>query len=167
MLRFLYFCQNVGVSKPDVYSEGNMAKIVSDYNMSKERGIENEVAKPDIIMIMSESFWNHKILEDITYPDTFMDDYERIEQDGITANILSPQFGGGTCNVEFEALTGFSMDYIQNGLMPYFEDEFEQDIVRGWVISDNAVMNKIEEVYSEALERDESQFIFAVTIQNH
>ena len=48
-----------------------------------------------------------------------------------------------------------------------FEDEFEQDIVRGWVISDNAVMNKIEEVYSEALERDESQFIFAVTIQNH
>ena len=32
MLSFLYFCQNVGVSKPDVYSEGNMAKIVSDYN---------------------------------------------------------------------------------------------------------------------------------------
>ena len=56
MLSFLYFCQNAGVSKPDVYSEGNMAKIVSDYNMSKERGIENEVAKPDIIMIMSESF---------------------------------------------------------------------------------------------------------------
>ena len=167
VLSFLYFCQNVGVSKPDIYSEGNMAKIVSDYNMSKERGIENEVAKPDIIMIMSESFWNPKILENVTYPDNFMEDYERIEQDGITANILSPQFGGGTCNVEFEALTGFSMDYIQNGLMPYFEDEFEQDIVRGWVISDNAVMNKIEEVYSEALERDESQFIFAVTIQNH
>lgn len=167
VLSFLYFCQNVGVSKPDIYSEGNMAKIVSDYNMPKERGIENEVAKPDIIMIMSESFWNPKILENVTYPDNFMEDYERIEQDGITANILSPQFGGGTCNVEFEALTGFSMDYIQNGLMPYFEDEFEQDIVRGWVISDNAVMNKIEEVYSEALERDESQFIFAVTIQNH
>ena len=50
-----------------------------------------------------------------------------------------------------------------------FEDEFEQDIVRGWVISDNAVMNKIEEVYSEALERDESQFIFAVQFKtiNH
>ena len=58
-------------------------------------------------------------LENVTYPDNFMEDYERIEQDGITANILSPQFGGGTCNVEFEALTGFSMDYIQNGLMPY------------------------------------------------
>ena len=215
VLSFLYFCQNAGVSKPDGYSEVNMAKIVSDYNMSEERGIENEVVKPDIIMIMSESFWNPKILENVTYPDTFMEDYERIEQDGITANILSSQFGGGTCNVEFEALTGFSMDYIQNGLMPYqglikkdfwsiaqylgengyntiamhpnssdyynrkkvysnlgfketiFEDEFEQDIVRGLVISDNAVMNKIEEVYSEALERDESQFIFAVTIQNH
>ena len=83
MLSFLYFCQNAGVSKPDVYSEGNMAKIVSDYNMSKERGIENEVAKPDIIMIMSESFWNPKILENVTYPDNFMEDYERIEQDGI------------------------------------------------------------------------------------
>lgn len=215
ILSFLYFCQNAGVSKPVGYSEKNMAKIVSAYNTSEKCDTENEMIKPNIIMIMSESFWNPKILKDITYPDTFMEDYEKIEQEGTTANILSPQFGGGTCNVEFEALTGFSMDYIQNGLMPYqglikkdfwsiaqylvengyntiamhpnsgdyynrekvynnlgfketiFGDEFEQDIVRGWVISDNAVMNKIEEIYSETLDKDEPQFIFAVTIQNH
>ena len=68
-----------------------MAKIVSDYNMSKERGIENEVAKPDIIMIMSESFWNPKILENVTYPDNFMEDYERIEQDGIQNGLMPYQ----------------------------------------------------------------------------
>jgi len=33
--------------------------------------------------------------------------------------MLSPTFGGTTCNVEFEILTGFTMAFLPDGAMPY------------------------------------------------
>lgn len=71
--------------------------------------------KPDIVIVMSESYWDAgrlpgvKILPD-PIPTT------RALQSG---HVFSPEFGGMTANVEFEALTGFSNAFLPYGSIPY------------------------------------------------
>ncbi|MEP9371120.1 LTA synthase family protein [Mesorhizobium sp. KR1-2] len=76
---------------------------------------------PDIIVIMNESFWDPTLLPGITItPDPIVN--VRALQSG---HIFSPEFGGMTANVEFEALTGFSNAFLPYGSIPY------QQYVRG------------------------------------
>lgn len=215
ILSFIYFCQNAGDTRPEGYSMKSVNDIVEEVNVRKKERTIEEVS-PNIIMIMSESFWNPEILTEVKYSEHFMERYKTLSKNACNGNVLSPVFGGGTCDAEFEALTGFSMNYIQNGLMPYigviqddffsiahflnskgyntvamhpntgsyyrrekiypylgfqrtiFGNEFEQDVARSWFISDNSVVDKIIEVYSQnKINNENPQFIFAVTIQNH
>lgn len=77
--------------------------------------------KPDIIIVMSESFWDPTRLPGVTItPDPIAN--VRALQSGY---VFSPEFGGMTANVEFEALTGFSNAFLPYGSIPY------QQYVRG------------------------------------
>jgi phosphoglycerol transferase MdoB-like AlkP superfamily enzyme len=71
--------------------------------------------RPDIIVVMSESFWDPGRLPGVKItPDPIA--YTRKMQSG---HIFSPEFGGMTANVEFEALTGFSNAFLPYGSIPY------------------------------------------------
>lgn len=71
--------------------------------------------KPDVIMVMSESLWDPTRLNNVTLsPDPMA--WMRTKQSG---NVFSPEFGGMTANVEFEALTGFSNAFLPAGSIPY------------------------------------------------
>jgi phosphoglycerol transferase MdoB-like AlkP superfamily enzyme len=71
--------------------------------------------KPDVIMLMSESFWDPTRLANLNFtPDPLPN--IRAAQSG---NVFSPEFGGMTANVEFEALTGFSNAFLPYGSIPY------------------------------------------------
>lgn len=71
--------------------------------------------KPDIIVVMSESFWDPTRLPGVSItPDPIPT--VRAARSG---NVFSPEFGGMTANVEFEALTGFSNAFLPTGSIPY------------------------------------------------
>lgn len=71
--------------------------------------------RPDIIMVMNESFWDPTRLPGISItPDPIAN--VRSLQSG---HVFSPEFGGMTANVEFEALTGFSNAFMPYGSIPY------------------------------------------------
>ncbi len=71
--------------------------------------------KPDIIVVMSESFWDPTRLPGVEIsPDPIPS--VRAAQSG---HVFSPEFGGMTANVEFEALTGFSNAFLPAGSIPY------------------------------------------------
>ncbi len=71
--------------------------------------------QPDIIMVMSESFWDAGKLPGVAItPDPIPS--ARALQSG---EMFSPEFGGMTANVEFEALTGFSNAFLPAGSIPY------------------------------------------------
>lgn len=71
--------------------------------------------KPDIVIVMSESFWDPTRLPGIKiWPDPIPT--TRSLQSG---HVFSPEFGGMTSNVEFEALTGFSNAFLPYGSIPY------------------------------------------------
>lgn len=71
--------------------------------------------KPDVIMIMSESFWDPSRLPGVAFDEDPIKNV-RANQSG---HVFSPEFGGMTANVEFEALTGFSNAFLPYGSIPY------------------------------------------------
>lgn len=71
--------------------------------------------KPDVIMLMSESFWDPTRLKTLQFSADPMPNI-RAAQSGY---VFSPEFGGMTANVEFEALTGFSNAFLPYGSIPY------------------------------------------------
>lgn len=71
--------------------------------------------KPDIIVIMSESFWDPTRLPDVKFAEDPMP-FIRSMQGGY---MFSPEFGGLTANIEFEAITGFSNAFLPYGSIPY------------------------------------------------
>jgi phosphoglycerol transferase MdoB-like AlkP superfamily enzyme len=71
--------------------------------------------KPDVIMLMSESFWDPTRLKNLNFSADPMPTI-RASQSGY---VFSPEFGGMTANVEFEALTGFSNAFLPYGSIPY------------------------------------------------
>ncbi|TXH99537.1 MAG: LTA synthase family protein [Rhizobium sp.] len=71
--------------------------------------------KPDVIMLMSESLWDPTRLSNVSFTPDPMPTI-RARQSG---HVFSPEFGGMTANVEFEALTGFSNAFLPYGSIPY------------------------------------------------
>ncbi len=72
-------------------------------------------SKPDVIVLMSESLWDPTRLPNIKLSPDPMPTIREMQ----SGNVFSPEFGGMTANVEFEALTGFSNAFLPYGSIPY------------------------------------------------
>lgn len=104
--------------KPDNYSDEAMKAIDSKYGskaVSTNTSSSNSAQKPNVIMIMSESFWDITKLNGITFSKDIAENVH-LHQKG---QIASPVIGGGTANTEFEALTGMSMYFSSPGIIVY------------------------------------------------
>nr|WP_027034483.1 LTA synthase family protein [Mesorhizobium loti] len=71
--------------------------------------------KPDIIVVMSESFWDPTKLPGVTITPDPIPTVRALR----SGSMFSPEFGGMTANIEFEALTGFSNAFLPAGSIPY------------------------------------------------
>lgn len=83
-----------------------------------EEGKE-ESPLPNIIIILSETFWDPTLIRDVNFSQDPMPFFHSLQQKYPSGWLLSPQFGGGTANVEFEVLTGLSMRFLPQGSVPY------------------------------------------------
>jgi phosphoglycerol transferase MdoB-like AlkP superfamily enzyme len=72
-------------------------------------------SKPDVIVVMSESLWDPTRLENVK----LSADPMPVIRGNQSGSVFSPEFGGLTANVEFEALTGFSNAFLPTGSIPY------------------------------------------------
>lgn len=111
---FLLNMQSAIVLPPKGYSEKTINEIVD--GLEEYPPIDSKSKdKPNIIIIMSESFWDPTSIETLKFGTDPMPTVRQYQN----GNILSPTFGGGTSNVEFEALTGFSNMFLPPGSVPY------------------------------------------------
>jgi phosphoglycerol transferase MdoB-like AlkP superfamily enzyme len=106
----------MNIDKLDDYDDKAIAEIVSQ-NPQGEPSPDG--VKPNIIVILSESLWDPSQLETVRFSRDPMPFYHELQKKTATGTLLSPQFGGGTANVEFEVLTGNSMRFLPQGSIPY------------------------------------------------
>jgi phosphoglycerol transferase MdoB-like AlkP superfamily enzyme len=128
---FLTNLQNLEISRPDGYSEEAVASILEQteqdddgtplYAGSYAATAENPEQTPTILYVMDESYWDVSELEDygITFDTDVSANLHRLQQTSAYGRSYSPSFGGGTCDVEFEALTGYSKEYLPSGSKPF------------------------------------------------
>ncbi|MGP4077693.1 sulfatase-like hydrolase/transferase [Halobacillus sp. K22] len=108
------------VEKPDPYNKSVMNDSVVHANeVSIQSGEEKEdPVQPNIIFYMNETFWDPTNL-DVKFSEDPMKNTRRLMEEYPSGQILSPSFGGETANVEFEALTSYSMSNINPGGNPF------------------------------------------------
>lgn len=118
----LYFIANAGkaeVSKPEGYSVERADKILSAYEAGQAgSNIKNNV-KPNIIMIMNESFSDLRVLGSFSTNTDVMGFYDSLKENTIKGYVQSSVYGGYTSNSEFEFLTGCSKVFLPGN--PYLQ----------------------------------------------
>ncbi|WP_249116685.1 LTA synthase family protein [Ciceribacter sp. L1K23] len=117
LLAFAFNVPMTNVTAPEGYGAEAIDMIPSPgnvYGYSPSR-------QPDVIVVMSESLWDPTRLSNVELSKDPMP-VIRANQSG---QVFSPEFGGMTANVEFEALTGFSNAFLPYGSIPY------QQYIRG------------------------------------
>jgi phosphoglycerol transferase MdoB-like AlkP superfamily enzyme len=124
-LAFTLNVKNSIVPKPAGYNEPSIAEIAASYKDS-EAGAVNAASttkvtskQPNVIFIMSEAFWDPTLLPNVKFSQDPAPTIHQLQKESTSGYLLSPQFGGGTSNVEYEVLTGNSMSFLPGGSVPY------------------------------------------------
>jgi len=105
---FLYNLPVEAMEKPENYSAAAVKKVAKEYQVDKN---ENSTEKPNIVYVMSESFSDPERLNGLeVLGGDPLQDYRAMADKTYSGQMLSQNYGGGTANIEFEALTGFSME---------------------------------------------------------
>lgn len=100
------------VTKKDIETS---EKILSSY---KDNNKEVEV-KPNIIIIMCEALTDYYIYEDFKTTNSYMPYIQSLQREYKSGYIIPPYIGGGTCDSEFEFLTGMSITNVSLQAMSY------------------------------------------------
>lgn len=125
-LAFTMNVKNAIVPKPEGYGEPAMAALAQ--NLADQSAVQTASAKkadpfqgkqPNVIFIMNEAFWDPTLLPNVQFSEDPVPTVHKLQKESTSGYLLSPQFGGGTSNVEFEVLTGQSMSFLPDGSVPY------------------------------------------------
>lgn len=112
ILGFVLNIPSALVSKPSNYSQDFVEK---DIDLIQSMSYEISNLKPNIIVIMSEAFWELENLG-VFYNGKTLN--PTVSQNKI-GYLISSNYGGGTSNIEFEVLTGLSMNNLPFGSIAY------------------------------------------------
>lgn len=112
------------IPTPSGYSQ----KAIEDYlDGYEEIGVSDDFNSPDIIVILSESFWDPKWIPGSSFYDREGNEIDPIANfteissrpGTYSGRFVSSAAGGGTVRPEFEVLTGMTVDVMPSGCTPY------------------------------------------------
>ena len=113
-----------GAEEPEGYSRAYMEALATKVAASaSESDSDCDSEKPNVIVIMSEAYWDPTKLPHIAFSEDPTPNLHRLSDKTTTGNVVPPSFGGMTCNTEFEFLTGNAMRFAGYGDVPYFESD--------------------------------------------
>lgn len=112
-LSFILNRQYMTIDKAQGYSSQSIKQL------SRNIPLKEPEQKPTVIMIMSEAFWDLTNVPGLTFTTDPLPTIHALRNMGQSFYMASTEKGGGTCNVEFEALTGLSNTFLPAGSMAY------------------------------------------------
>lgn len=104
------------ISEPENYNSATMNDIYNEINSIVD---DDSAVKPNIIVLMSESFWDITRVKELGFNEEIFPTYRELQKKSVTGELLTNVYNGGTVNSEFEMLTGFSVAYLPSEYMPY------------------------------------------------
>lgn len=106
------------IQKPDGYGEDAIRVLLDG---CADTPAAEHFSAPDIIVVLSESFWDPTLLPGTEFSRDPLANYRDLcEEEGvISGRFFTTGFGGGTVRPEFEVLTGLTTDYLPSGCVPW------------------------------------------------
>lgn len=114
---FLLNYRLISQNEPVGYNE---AKVKALSKKIKYETVENS-EKPNVIMIMSEAFWDPTVMSNLVYNKDPLPNFHRLTEEYTSGLLNVSVFGGSTVNTEFEVLTGLSTQFLPPGVIPYVQ----------------------------------------------
>ncbi len=112
-----------GYSKDRVYAILDNVKVNTE---EKEDAFGDDIIsdkvsekKPNVIMIMSESFFDPTIIPGVKYSKDPIPNFRKLLETCESGKMITSTFGGGTSTIEFEAFTGETVEFLPYGTVPY------------------------------------------------
>ncbi|MBO6148601.1 MAG: LTA synthase family protein [Lachnospiraceae bacterium] len=118
VIGFISKIRYLNVEKPKGYNAAAQKEILDGITPEGEPPAE----LPDIIVIMSETFSDPKVVADFSTNADYMPFIHSLQENGenvVTGNLHVSVNGGNTPNTEFEYLTGNSLAFLPEGSIPY------------------------------------------------
>ena len=128
---FVMGVREAQIRRPANYSESRAKRLEKSYaakfdaqnNTDARKAAEQQFAqtKPTVIAVMNETFSDMSVFEDIKAAGYDGPQYlkyglaDSLQQGALDVSVR----GGGTCNSEFEFLTGISMGFVPANVFPY------------------------------------------------
>lgn len=118
VIPFLQSTRNLNISQPEQMTQPQPGFYEIP---ASQKTLKPSPDKPNIIVIMSESFADFDNIRPIQSTEPVMPFFDQLQNSPNTryGKLLVSIFGGGTCNTEFEFLTGSSMLFMADGSLPY------------------------------------------------
>lgn len=110
---------DVGVSKPDNYSEEAMEEILEGSETETNAPVSYRLKDPDIVIVQLESFFNINRLANTVFTENPIPNFTKYMEQCGSGHLNVPVVGAGTVNSEFEVLTGMNIDDFGAGEYPY------------------------------------------------
>ncbi len=108
------------MEQPEGYSRQAIEEIAARYSELPDSGSVSAAGEqPNILFMMDEAFFDPTRLDGLAFSEDPLSFIHTAEATTPSGYLLSPEFGGNTANVEFEALTGLSMYFLNDGSIPY------------------------------------------------
>ncbi|WP_102048737.1 LTA synthase family protein [Pygmaiobacter massiliensis] len=118
LLSMVYSTRYLIVEVADDYSTDKVQQIIDDADSYEP---QEESVKPNIIGIMNESFADFSLVNTIETSQDPLPFYHSLigAPNAITGNLVVSTYGGGTCNTEFEFLSGCTLGFFPAGSVVY------------------------------------------------
>lgn len=130
---FIVNIPKIQVEQPIGYSEGEITSIVENAESLSSEEYKVTDLKPNIVIVMSEAFWELSNLGLDLNGESLNPTVDSTK----IGQIISSNYGGGTSNIEFEALTGFSIANLMPGAIPYQQYMGRKLPSLAWTLKDN------------------------------
>lgn len=123
VLTYLKSAFNAGVKRPEGYSRDVVNSYLAEYRNASVTDTEG-TQPTNIIMVMNEAFSDLRTVG-LNPAIDVMPYIDSLQENTVEGSLYVSVFGGGTCNTEFEALTGNTLAFLGSGAYPYTENVTE------------------------------------------
>lgn len=113
---FIVTVVDTGISKPNDYSEESISLILDSQNNKNEKKVDK---KPNVIFLQLESFIDPMDIDGLSYSSDPIPYFRELRNNYSSGYFEVPTVVAGTCNTEFEVLTGMSLEFFGPGEYPY------------------------------------------------
>lgn len=104
------------IKKPEGYDINLVKDVMGRY---EESAVTDAVRRPNIIVIMNESYTDMDYLETVEVSSDYNGFYKGLKENTVRGTLISSVLGGNTPNSEFEMLTGCSMAFLPVGTVTF------------------------------------------------